>query len=221
MKNKFSKHKSRIIYSLNLSGHKILLPALLIVTFLLTWAVYAYTEKNIRPAVTSLAISRANTVAAEIINNAVSKIRADEAEYSKMCEITKNQNGEILSITTNTQKINAVKLKISSALIKLIENTYSEEIKIPIGSVTKSHFVYAKGPKIPIKILITGSPKTQIENKFESAGINQTKHKISVITTVEIEVVLPYESVKTAVSSETMLSETLIVGKIPDVYVSK
>ena len=106
-------------------------------------------------------------------------------------------------------------------LIGLINNTSYEDVEIPIGSITKSHFMSGRGPKIPIRLLITGSPKMEIDNKFESAGINQTKHKISIITTVEIEVILPYDNVKTTVSSETMLFETVIVGKIPNVYVSK
>ena len=41
------------------------------------------------------------------------------------------------------------------------------------------------------------------------------------MTTVEIDVILPFENAKTSMTTETMLCETVIVGKIPEVYISR
>lgn len=221
MKTAFNKHKTHLIYSFNLNSRKLFVSLFMIATIITTNLVYRYAEGNIQPVVTSLAVSQANTYASELINNTVTKVAESGIDYSDLCKINKDEKGEILSINTNTQKINKIKQQTASVLISLINNTSYEDVEIPIGSITKSHFMSGRGLKIPIRLLITGSPKMEIDNKFESAGINQTKHKISIITTVEIEVILPYDNVKTTVSSETMLCETVIVGKIPNVYVSK
>ena len=221
MKTAFNKHKTHLIYSFNLNSRKLFVSLFMIATIITTNLVYRYAEGNIQPVVTSLAVSQANTYASELINDTVTKVAESGVVYSDLCKINKDEKGEILSINTDTQKINKIKQQTASVLIGLINNTSYEDVEIPIGSITKSHFMSGRGPKIPIRLLITGSPKMEIDNKFESAGINQTKHKISIITTVEIEVILPYDNVKTTVSSETMLFETVIVGKIPNVYVSK
>lgn len=221
MKILFNKHKARLIYSMNLNSRKVFAAICLVIIILSTNLVYRYAEKAFQPVVTSLAVSQANSYAVNLINNAVMQVAKNNTDYSKLCIINKDDNGEILSINTNTKMINQIKLNTSAKLVELVNKAQYETIKIPVGNLTKSHVLSGRGPKIPVRLLITGSPKTEIDNKFESAGINQTKHKISIVSTVEIEVILPYDNVKTTVSSETMLCETIIVGKIPNVYISK
>ena len=40
----------------------------------------------------------------------------------------------------------------------------------------------------------------------------QTKHKISLVTSVEIQIVLPYETLTTSVSSESLICDTIIIN---------
>ena len=70
--------------------------------------------------------------------------------------------------------------------------------------------------------MITNKNKTKkFEDEFISAGINQTKHKISIIIILNIEIILTNKSSVTSVKSEVPVSETLIIGDIPNVYISK
>lgn len=221
IKNIFKKHKTHIIYSINLKGKKILCIIMIFifnVSFILT---IKNIEKNFKPTVEALAVSLANIYALETIDKSIEEISKYNKDYDELCNINKNDTGDIISITTNTVAINKVKLDLSNKIIENLKNPHVKELGIPIGNLTKTYILSGRGPEIPIKILTASSPDLHIKSSFESAGVNQTKHKLSVFANINIIIILPYESINKKVSYETILAETIIVGKVPDVYVSK
>lgn len=182
---------------------------------------FKYIEKNFQPTVKALATSQSQTFIMSTIDESVEEIPDIFTNYSELCYITKNEKGEIISITTNTNIINKIKLNLSENIVERIKHSHLQNLGIPIGNLTNTYILSGRGPKIPIKILTSSSPEIHIESKFESAGVNQTKHKISIITNIKIQIILPNETLHEQVSYEALLSETIIVGKVPDVYVSK
>lgn len=221
LKNLFNKHKCHIIYSIKLKCEKVILIFLLIIFNISFWITFKNVEKNFKPTVTSLSTSYSSTYAVSVINQSIKEVTDNKINYSDICQINKNDEGEIISITTNTSLINSIKLKLSNKIIENLRKKNSQDLGIPIGNLTKTYIFSGRGPKIPIKVMNASSPKIVVESKFESAGINQTKHKISIITTVEIQIILPYETLTTAVSSESLICDTIIIGNVPNVYVSK
>ena len=79
-------------------------------------------------------------------------------------------------------------------------------------------FFSGRGPEISLKLHQVGAVDTEIHSEFISEGINQTKHRISVLVTVEISAILPLHSTDIKISDEFLVSETVIVGEIPNVY---
>ena len=63
-----------------------------------------------------------------------------------------------------------------------------------------------------------GSVNASFASEFTSAGINQTRHRILINTSVYISVMLPTGSAGTEVISEAVIAETVIVGDVPDSY---
>lgn len=74
------------------------------------------------------------------------------------------------------------------------------------------------GPEIQIKILPVGSVTTNFESKFESAGINQTLHKIYLDVACKVTIVMPYESIEADIVNQVLMTESVIVGEIPEAY---
>lgn len=221
MKNLFNKHKTHIIYSIKLRGCKILIVFMLIIFNISFWLTFKVVEKNFKPSVSALAASYSSTYVTSLINKSFEEIKDKKINYSDLCKINKNENGEIMSVTTDTSTIHDMELRLSNRLIeKLSKNDY-QDLSIPIGNLTKTYIFSGRGPKIPVKILAASSPATKVESKFESTGINQTKHKISLITTIEIRIVLPYETLTTTITSEALICDTIIIGNVPEVYISK
>ena len=221
MKNQYKKHKSHIIYTIKLRNKKIFIIIMLIIfntTFLFA---FKKIETNFQPAVKALATAKVINHIMTTIDSSISEIPNTYTDYSDICQINKNEAGEIISITLNTNDVKKIKSHLSKTIVKNITQTHIEDLGIPIGNLTKTYILSGRGPKIPIKILTASSPNIHIESHFEDAGINQTKHKITILTNIDIQIILPYETIYKKVSYESLLSETIIVGKVPDVYVSK
>ena len=55
---------------------------------------------------------------------------------------------------------------------------------------------------------------------FQSAGINQTLHKIYIDVYADVSIVTPIDQPTIQVKAEVLVCENLIVGKIPQTYLN-
>jgi hypothetical protein len=65
-----------------------------------------------------------------------------------------------------------------------------------------------------------GSVVCKFVSNFESAGINQTLHKIYVNINAQIGVVFPLNSVSFNSEQQVLISECVIIGQVPEVYLN-
>ncbi len=63
-----------------------------------------------------------------------------------------------------------------------------------------------------------GSSQADLNNAFESAGINQTKHQILLNIDVYVSILMPGFRTATKISNSLVVAETIIVGSVPDTY---
>ena len=71
------------------------------------------------------------------------------------------------------------------------------------------------GPDIPVFITLSGTADSDFEESFESAGINQTVHKLSLRITADIRILTPSGTVSESVSTSVLIAETVIIGSVP------
>lgn len=64
--------------------------------------------------------------------------------------------------------------------------------------------------------LKSGSAETEFKSEFQSGGMNQTIHNLSLSITTDITVLIPPASENTSVSTDVVIAETVIVGEVPD-----
>lgn len=95
-----------------------------------------------------------------------------------------------------------------------------QDVKIPIGTLSGSPLLAGKGFKVTIRVLPLGSVKCQFVSEFETAGINQTRHKIYLDVVATISIVLPTSQSIVKTNTPVLVSESIIVGKVPDTYLS-
>ena len=55
-------------------------------------------------------------------------------------------------------------------------------------------------------------------SKFTSVGINQTLHSIYIDVISTIELNMPLNSATSTCKTQILISETILVGKVPDIY---
>jgi sporulation protein YunB len=75
-----------------------------------------------------------------------------------------------------------------------------------------------RGPQISVKMTPVGAVVCRFISHFETAGINQTVHKIYVNVVAKVSVVLPLSTRSVETDQQVLISECVIVGQVPEVY---
>lgn len=178
------------------------------------------TDAKLRPAVYDLAAVEACAVSAERVNSAVEKILSRNAPaYSELVSINYNDSNAITGITTDIVKMNLFKSRVTNAIDSEFTANSKAEIPVSLGTASGIVLFSGFGPHIDISVGFSSSTKTDFENVFESAGINQTQH--SVMLNVETTVVLSLAGrrIPETVKTSFCVAQTVIVGSVPDVMV--
>ena len=71
------------------------------------------------------------------------------------------------------------------------------------------------GPAIPVYISLSGNVDSDFEEEFESGGINQTVHKLSLRINVQLSVLTPSGTLSENVTTSVLIGETVIIGFTP------
>jgi uncharacterized membrane protein len=69
---------------------------------------------------------------------------------------------------------------------------------------------------VKARALPVGSVVVSIMQEFQGEGINQTRHRVYLHATARVQVVLPVMSREVEVSADVPLTETVIVGPVPN-----
>jgi sporulation protein YunB len=96
----------------------------------------------------------------------------------------------------------------------------NEGIQVSIGMFTGLAFLYNFGPKVSLKLTPIGIVTTDMYSEFVSIGINQTSHKVYITIEASLEVVLPFSTRTIDSVTNVLLTESVIVGKVPNVYLN-
>jgi len=168
----------------------------------------------------SMAVSDAIDIVVLDINSAVSeRMRSADMSYERFVSLEKDDGGFVTAIKTNMSEINALSADILSDIVGKGERRVLE-VDIPLGNLMGSSLMMGKGPDVPLEIIMLTSSRADLRNDLESAGINQTKHRIVLELKVEIDVLIPWDMVTTVVYSDILVAETVIVGGVPQTYIS-
>jgi len=173
-------------------------------------------DKRVMPSITEIAIIMAKSQTLDIINKKSVDILSQEFKYDEMIKIEKDKEGNIILVQADTIKLNYIASKLSTECNKELSDMNNAIIKVPFGWMSDKSAFYSLGPKITMEIEPIGTISTSYESKFESAGINQTRHKIYLNVIAKIRLKIPLNNQDIDVSTQIPVSDTIIVGKIPN-----
>ena len=188
----------------------------IIVIIILLNTALVFFDKRVMPSVIEISEVMAKTQTLNIINEASMNILNKEFKYNEMIKIDKDNNGKIILVQSDTGKLNYIASKISSECNKSLTDMSNNKIKVPLGWITEKSLFYNLGPDISIEVEPIGNVVVTYESKFESAGINQTRHKIYLNVNGKVRIKLPIKSEEIDVSTQIPVCDTIIVGEVPD-----
>ena len=174
---------------------------------------------RMRPLLESLATTRVSNTVNRIIFEAVNEaIQEGEISYTELISMEKDLNGKITAVHSNMAAFNRLQAQILDLILARIDQVSARELSIPIGTLTGSALLAGRGPRISVRMESVGSSTAKFENRFESAGINQTNHQIVLMVHVSVAILLPGFTTATTVSTAVTVAETVIVGDVPQTY---
>ncbi|OCA96756.1 sporulation protein YunB [Clostridium beijerinckii] len=189
---------------------------LIIVIIVILNITVVFFDQRVMPSVTEIATIMAKSQTLDIINKKSVDILSKDFKYDEMVKIEKDNQGNIILIQADTGKLNYIAAELSTECNKELSDMKNNAIKVPLGWMSDKSAFYNVGPKISVEIEPIGNISTSYESKFESAGINQTRHKIYLNVTAKIRLRLPLRNQDAEVSTQVPVSDTIIVGKIPN-----
>ncbi|NMF03333.1 sporulation protein YunB [Clostridium beijerinckii] len=189
---------------------------LIIVIIVILNITVVFFDQRVMPSVTEIATIMAKSQTLDIINKKSVDILSKDFKYDEMVKIEKDSQGNIILIQADTGKLNYITAELSTECNKELSDMKNTAIKVPLGWMSDKSAFYNIGPKISVEIEPIGNISTSYESKFESAGINQTRHKIYLNVTAKIRLRLPLRNQDAEVSTQVPVSDTIIVGKIPN-----
>lgn len=193
---------------------------ILAVIFLVIVVVCIYTLNSVSPTIVAFSEAKIKSLTTAAVNSAIFEVMLEPISYSDLVSIEKNADGEITLIAANSMIINKLARDMAQSTETYIEKMGEQDVKIPIGTMSGSPLLAGKGFKVTIRVLPLGSVKCQFVSEFETAGINQTRHKIYLDVVATISIVLPTSQSIVKTNTPVLVSESIIVGKVPDTYLS-
>ncbi|MBO8136521.1 MAG: sporulation protein YunB [Desulfotomaculum sp.] len=184
-------------------------------------AVYIYVDRNLRPSIIALAESRANLMVNDAVSEAVQrKVAEENVRYEDLINVHKDSSGKIVMMQANTVRINQLATDITLEVDRALRQIEHEDLYISLGQTVGSHFLADYGPRINVNILPVGSVNVLISDNFDSTGFNQTRHQIKLDLKTKVVVAIPFYNDDINVHTVVPLTESIIVGDVPDTLVS-
>ncbi len=152
------------------------------------------------------------------VNKAVLISTDSDSTYNELVSVTKNNLGEIELITLNSQKINKMNREIAQNTNKILTDKLNGGVNIPLLAFSGIGLLKGYGPSVNFKTIYVTSVVCDFKGKFESVGINQTRHSlyISVISKVKVDMFFSSKTVDCI--TDVLISEAVLVGKVPEIY---
>ena len=199
-------------------NHAVLRRAALLMLLVLLCAITL--EQNLTEVVLRLASARAEVLAVNVLNEAIEDVIAQGVRYDELVEVTLDQSGSVRLLQANAAGMNSLSSRVSLTAQEKLENLQDQYISVPLGSALGIALLSGAGPKIPVRILPVGAVKTEFDTEFTSAGINQTRHRVLLTMTAQVQLVLPTGSAGVQAVDQVAVAESIIVGEVPESFVN-
>lgn len=176
---------------------------------------------SLRPVIYDIASQVGRQNVASLLNDTVFKVlESGSFDYNSFVDLNYNASGFVTSVQYDYKTINKLKIEIEELLLNKLSSLGNTKIKIPLGSLIGDLNSSGKGPGIRIRISQAAVPQISVVSTFESVGINQSRHEIRLVISAYAQFYLPPEISEFSLTQEYVLAQTIIVGDIPQGFVT-
>lgn len=175
-------------------------------------------EGRLSPVLHAWAETRALSIATRAINVAVEEMMAVTLSSTTLAYFIRDGEGNLQGVQYDMGEVNRVSSQATHKILQTLNNMGEEVFPIPLGQLTGLDFLASWGPGIPVRMVPVGGLTTTPVASFESAGINQTWHRVLLDIQVTIRVAVPLRTEEILVSTQVPIVEEVFIGSVPTWY---
>lgn len=191
----------------------------LLAVFFIIAGILVLVDMRVRPIIEKTAAYQSKVLATRIINDTVyTELENSDYEYDDLVTVTYNSDNLVSAIESNMVSINKIKAKVTKSVNDELTKIDQHDLSLALGTVSGFTSLYNQGPLIPVKVQPEGYVETSLISAFQSAGINQTLHRILLTVNVDISAIIPGYMASATVETTFVIAETVIVGNVPGAY---
>lgn len=191
----------------------------LLAVFFIIAGILVLVDMRVRPIIEKTAAYQSKVLATRIINDTVyNELENSDYEYDDLVTVTYNSDNLVSAIESNMVSINKIKAKVTKSVNDELTKIDQHDLSLALGTVSGFTSLYNQGPLIPVKVQPEGYVETSLISAFQSAGINQTLHRILLTVNVDISAIIPGYTASATVETTFVIAETVIVGDVPGAY---
>ena len=151
---------------------------------------------------------------------AIDKTLDSDYAYQELFTVHKTTDGKITMISTDAYKFNGLTTELADNVSVYLTDFINKGVEVPIGVFTGIRILQGFGSKIKMPLIAINSVKCDVVSTFESAGVNQTRHTLYLDVTPDVSIVTRVSTKKIFDKISVMIYDNVIVGEVPNVYLS-
>lgn len=170
-------------------------------------------------------LEQAMKIFAQTTGNAMLSLALQNALYQQIQDraeeyvtVERDASARVTAIRIHSTALSLLASALTVRLLEELRNYQSDTFGIPLGNLTSTALLSGRGPLIHVQPVSTGNVASELKSTMESAGINQTLHRVALHFSVTVNYLAPLESCMDTISFEILIAETLIVGEVPILY---
>jgi sporulation protein YunB len=171
----------------------------------------------VAPAIIKTAEMQIRSIGQGVLNDAIRKTITD-ADYSNLVNIQRDDAGDIQLITVNAKEINNIENIAATYAQQKLAGLEKTGVSVNIGTAV-SALTTGLGPDIRVAVQPKGTVSAAYYTRFETGGVNQTRHKIYIHLTADLRVLVGLNVRDVEVANDILVCETIIIGKVPQSYI--
>jgi sporulation protein YunB len=201
-------------------------------------------DKKITPVLMDIAVVKTEEFATRTINAAVKS--TENISFDDLMDVRMDNNGNVSLLGWNSVAVNrALRIATNKAEYFLygmnkgetldindpeldpieygdtpgeLANQDPTVVEIPIGQATGSTILSNLGPKIPVHFEIVGSIQSDVKYEEREIGLNGALIEIYIPVSVNVQIVVPFTTETTTISTKVYVDSKVIMGDVPEFY---
>ncbi len=179
-----------------------------------------YLVKNVERQLFAQSKSYVTSSTILAVNTATHETIKENLNYGDYVTVEKDNENNITFIQCKAMQINKLSRELALNCTKHITNVGAHTMHIPWGAFTGFVLFANCGKKIDIPLTINYDVIADYFSTFIAVGINQTRHSVYIKIHINMDIVLPLYNFPLGIDQCILVTENVIVGKIPEVYIN-